>query len=138
MNTDGAKALLMKFNSAYPFDDRMRHTGSRLYVETIQSLLDNGFAYKSALAPWVPGLGQAERVPVSRAIEAYAFHNPDYEPVDINPAALLVYEAQIIAELLRNPPAVQPNPGGFTQADMDAAEVRGYERCKADVARLRA
>lgn len=121
MNIDGARALLMRFNPGHPVDAVMKMGGNAaLYIETIQDLLNKGYAFKAATRRPVPA---SERVPVSKAIEVYiAAH---YEPVDIYPDRLLELESQIIAELLRNPPPAKPS-GGFTQADMDAAERRGW------------
>lgn len=123
MNTDKAKALLMRFNSGYKFDAMMAMGGhARLYIETIQDLLNQGYAFKAA---YRPAIAYSELVPVSKAIEAYAFTSPDHEPVDINPNSMLAFEASLIAELLRNPPPVKPG-GSFTQADMDAARKESW------------
>lgn len=134
MNTDGAKALLLRFNPKYPFAAMVAIERTRLFIETMQDLLNKGYAYKAA--GW-PGLvTTTDREAVAKAVEAYAFYSPDHEPVDIDPSRMTAYETQLIAELLRNPPDKKPSDG-YTQADLDAAEKRGYERCKADVARLK-
>lgn len=135
MNTDGAKALLLRFNPKYPFAAMIAIERTRLFIETMQDLLNKGYEYKAA--GW-PGLvTTTDREAVAKAVEAYAFYSPDHEPVDIDPSRMTAYETQLINELLRNPPPAVPKQG-FTQADVDAAEKRGYDRCKADVARLRA
>jgi len=134
MNTNEAKMMLLKFNRLYPFDAMARIERTRLFIETMQDLINKGYEFK---ATSLPGMNVTDREAVAKAVEAYAYNSPDYQPVDIDPARMTAYETQLIAELLRNPPDKKPSDG-YTQADLDAAEKRGYERCKADVARLRA
>lgn len=132
MNTDKAKALLMRLNPQYGFDFNASNEPNRFYIEVVQTLLNEGYKHGPA---FVSATTLAERQAVVRRVMIHAFDTTGRAWGFSTNAG---FHESVISELLRNPPASVPVTGGFTQADVDAAEKRGYERCKADVARLRA
>lgn len=131
MNIDGARALLMRLNPLYGFDGNAKVEPNRFYIEVIQTLLNAGYRHGPV---YVRDTTPAEQFAVVRRVVLHILDTTK-KAWALTPST--GFHDDVIAELLRNPPPAKPS-GGFTQADMDAAEKRGYERCKADVARLRA
>lgn len=130
MTLDKAKALTLSLFPSYPWAAVVDR--NRLIFETIEDLIGKGYTHK----PFTP-ITEADRMAAEKAVEKYAYESPNWEPRDITRSDTNLWEMSIVMGLMRNPPANLPQSGGYTQSDLDAAERKGYERCKADVARLK-
>ena len=119
MTLDKAKALTLSLFPSYPWALVVER--NRLIFETMEDLIGKGYVHK----PFSP-ITDGDRTAAEKAVEAYAFNSPNWEPRDITSRETNLWEMSIIMGLLRNPPATAPTPSeGYTQADMDAAAIKG-------------
>lgn len=107
---------------------------ARIAIEGVRYLLEHGYKVDS-----IPPTG---REPVAvyqkaeRELEILSIQLGNYQ--NVTAGSLNIPAGRVYMAMLDNPPKDAPNPSdGYTQADLDAAERKGYERCKADVARLK-
>lgn len=120
--------------SDFRYDKATILSDAQLVIEGVRVLLEQGHTVDS-----IPPTGREPRAiyqEAKRELEVLSAQRGSLR--NVSEGTLNIPAGRVYMAMLDNPPKDAPKPSdGYTQADLDAAEKRGYDRCKADVARLK-